>query len=34
MERELPLVEPRFSAWDQRVEFLLLPGDGPSEFPP
>ena len=28
MELELPLAEPRFSVWDQREEFLLLPGDG------
>ncbi len=28
MELELPLVEPRYSLWDQREEFLLLPGDG------
>lgn len=28
MERELPRVEPRSSSWDQREEFLLLPGDG------
>ena len=28
MELELPLVEPRYSVWDQREEFLLLPGDG------
>ena len=28
MDNELPLVEPRYSLWDQREEFLLLPGDG------
>jgi hypothetical protein len=28
MELELQLVEPRYSVWDQREEFLLLPGDG------